>query len=96
MSAKLSLNWGDWGRLFHWRCAEIDFDFLWGTMSFWDPTDHVFRFGLDELCRHTRSFLSSWVRVSLPLAVLAQDVGHCQALADLLGVDVRVVQYIFV
>ena len=48
--ADLSLNWGDWSMLYHWRHAEIDFDFLLGAVYFWDPTDHVFRFGLDELC----------------------------------------------
>lgn len=87
---------GDWGRLFHWRCADIDFDFLRGDMHFWFPIDHVFRFGVNKLCL---TYEFSWFlgqAKNLSLAVLAQDVGPRQALAKLLGVDARVFRYMFV
>ena len=56
MSSDMSLNWGNWSMLYYWRRAEIDFDFLLGAIHFWDPADHVFRFGLDELCSTYEEF----------------------------------------
>ena len=50
MSLDLSLNLGEWSMLFHWRRAEADFNFLLGALHFWDFANHVFPFGLDEMC----------------------------------------------
>ena len=97
MSTDLSLNWGEWSMMFHWRRAEVDFDSLLGALHFWDPVDHVFRFGIDELCPTYEEF--SWFlghRVDLPQGVITPSVGPRQVLAELLSVDVLRIRYMFV
>ena len=49
MESNLALNCGNWDHLFHWQRESVNFSFLYGALEFWDPTDHVFHFGLDEL-----------------------------------------------
>ena len=50
------LNWGDLSHLHRWTSHEINWSFLRGIVDFWDPEDHVFRIGLDELCPTIEEF----------------------------------------
>ena len=77
--------------------AEVDFDFLLRALHFWDPADHVFWFGIDEICPTYVEF--SWFlgqREDLPQGVITPSVGPRRVLAELLSVDVHRIRYMFV
>ena len=56
-------------------------------VDFWDPEDHVFRIGLDELCPTIEEFsVLMWQDVSWPLASLRDGRSPRVMLAELLEV----------
>ena len=61
--------------------------FLRGMVDFWDPEDHVFRIGLDELCPTIEEFFVLMRQdVSLPLASLRDGRSPRVMLAELLEI----------
>lgn len=88
---------GGIGGCFSTRSAQRLILIFIGAVYFWEPTNHVFRFGFDELCPIYEEF--SWFQgqaKDLPLVILHLDIGPKQVLVGLLGVDVRAVRYMFV
>ena len=71
VEADCGLNWGDLSHLHRWAPYEINWLFLRGFVDFWDPEDHCFRIGLDELCSTMEEFMVmkrediSWLLASL-------------------------------
>jgi len=82
------LNWGDLSHLHRWASHDINWAFLRGMVDFWDPEDHVFRIGLDELCPTIEEF-SALMRqdMALPLASLRDGRSPRAILAELLEIE---------
>ena len=71
MEADCGLNWGDLSHLHRWAPYEINWSFLRGFVDFWNPEDHCFHIGLDELCPTIEEFIVLMRQdVSWPLASL--------------------------
>ena len=56
LESDCGLNWGDLSHLHRWASHDINWAFLRGMVDFWDPEEHVFRIGLDELCPTIEEF----------------------------------------
>ncbi|KAM7469003.1 hypothetical protein LguiA_007186 [Lonicera macranthoides] len=81
------LNFGAFSPLAGWCHRPVDFSFLLGALYFWSPADHLFRFGLDELCPTYEEF--SWLLrsdVCLPMAVPIEEIGPRDMLIALLAI----------
>ena len=80
-------NWGDLSHLHRWASNEINWSFLSGIVALWDPEDHVFRIGLDELCLTIEEFTVLMRQdVSWPLASLRDNRSPRVMLVELLEV----------
>lgn len=50
MSSENGLNFDAFSLLAAWGIRPVDFSFLMGVSVFWSTEDHIFCFGVDELC----------------------------------------------
>ena len=81
------MNFGIFSPLSAWHTRPVDFSFLVGASSFWHHRDHLFRFGVDELCPTYEEF--SWLLRSdtgLPMAVPIENISPRDMLMALLSI----------
>ena len=84
----LHWNLGRLRFLYLWRHQEIDWNMILGAVSFWSPTDHVFRFGLDEVCPMIEEFSSLMgIDPLMPTALPFVEGGVRSMLSSFLGVS---------
>lgn len=80
-----------------WVVRPLDFSFLKGASIFWSPSDHLFRFGMDELCPKYEEF--SWLLrmyTKLPMAIPIEEIGPRNMLIVLLSIPQATCDYFII
>jgi Plant mobile domain. len=88
MDPILRWNLGRLRFLFLWRHQVVDWNMILGAVSFWSPSDHVFRFGLDEICPTVEEFSSLMgLDPFMPTALPFSEVAVRSILISFLGLS---------
>ena len=73
-----------------------EWDLLHAVLRFWDPEDHVFRFGLDEICSTIEDF-SAILDINKNLSIIMPVLRHSysQPLCGMLGLPLQTISRMF-